>query len=597
MSGNAVASTPEGAGKRTLLTIRLVAAVVQAAALYLLFHSAVQPVSWPAADPRWFDPLLLVAIYLPLIIMLGVSEIPWRALLPWAAIAAVVLAGLGRHAATRNPAALPDFVGLVPLLRFWFAISAAVFIAQVLVVDLVSERRLCPRYTRHFATAWKQGVQVALTGVFAAVFWLLLHLGAGLFGLLDIRFFTALIQQGWFAWPATTLAVAVALHATDVQPALIRGVRAVALALFSWLLPVLAVIVLGFLCSLPFVSLLPLWRTHRAAMLLLAAAGCLVFLINCAYQDGASEQTTSRIKRVAGVAGALELLPLTGLAAWALHLRVAQYGWTEERIFAAAVLLVAACYALVYAAAVPGRTWLKRLETGNVAVAYAIVALVLALYSPVADPARLMVADQMARLRSGAVTADNFDYLAVKFDGARWGTAALEQLVETRGGPQAEMLRTRAALALAAKSRFQPAALRPMTRVDALGRVLVYPAGQRLPDSFYTALIDPRAKAVRPFCLNAFARDKCIAVLLKLGPDTVESVLLIDGAGGRWFQQDSVGAWHQAGVLNGNLRCGAVLQALEDGTAAPVPHDLPDLAAGGARIVITPLFKPCPPPR
>ncbi|HEV3018588.1 MAG TPA: hypothetical protein VGY49_06185 [Burkholderiaceae bacterium] len=59
------------------------------------------------------------------------------------------------------------------------------------------------------------------------------------------------------------------------------------------------------------------------------------------------------------------------------------------------------------------------------------------LFSPIADPARLMVADQMARLRSGAVGPDKFDFGALKFDGARWGAPALAQLAQTQEGLEA----------------------------------------------------------------------------------------------------------------------------------------------------------------
>ena len=62
------------------------------------------------------------------------------------------------------------------------------------------------------------------------------------------------------------------------------------------------------------------------------------------------------------------LLPLVALAAYGLWLRVDQHGWTPERIFAAACVLVAACYALGYlvSAALSGLR-LRGLEATNVA--------------------------------------------------------------------------------------------------------------------------------------------------------------------------------------------------------------------------------------
>ncbi len=91
---------------------------------------------------------------------------------------------------------------------------------------------------------------------------------------------------------------------------------------------------------------------------------------------------------------------------------------------------------------------LRRFATVNVAAAYLILALVLALFSPVADPA-LMVADHVARLKSGALSADEFNFRALKYEGARWGNEALSKLSQARDFPQAALINIKARDALA----------------------------------------------------------------------------------------------------------------------------------------------------
>ena len=253
------------------------------------------------------------------------------------------------------------------------------------------------------------------------------------------------------------------------------------MTLFSWLLPLVAIILLGFLASLPFISLAPLWQTHFATALLLAEIALLVLLINACYQDGAAEKSTSRIKRWAGTLGAIELVPLAGLAIWALSLRVGQYGWSAERIMAAAILVVASCYALGYASAlVLSPSWLKRIEAANFATAYVVLALILALFSPIADPARLMVADQVARLKSGVLAADKFDFVALKFDGARWGAAALAELGQAKDGAEAPVIAAKAAQALAATNRYVANQNNATHRTpeELAARVTVFPGGK-----------------------------------------------------------------------------------------------------------------------
>ena len=203
---------------------RLLTALLQALALYLLAEALDAPLSWPATERRLFIPMLLVSAYVPLVLQLGLGQIRPRPLAIWAAIAAVVIAGLGYHDAVRGRVAeFPNEILLLPSFSLWLALSAGLYIAHVLVVDAVIERRLVPSYPRHFDTAWKQGVQMVLAASFVGVFWAVLYLGAALFNLVDIDFFRRLIEHRWFAFPATTLALAVSVHVEDVQPALIRG--------------------------------------------------------------------------------------------------------------------------------------------------------------------------------------------------------------------------------------------------------------------------------------------------------------------------------------------------------------------------------------
>ncbi len=574
---------------------RLATAIVQAALLYWLTEAATVPQAWPATDPQLFSPLILVASYVPLLALLGVGHIRARPLALWLLVAAIVVAGLGYHDAARGrAAAYPTEILLWPWFKLWAALSVSLFIAHVLVVDAIVERRLMPPYVRHFDTAWKLGVQIALSALFVAVFWGVLHLGAALFRLLDITYFTRLIAHRWFADPATTLAIAVSLHATDVQPALIRGARSVALTLFSWLLPLLAAILCGFLLSLPFVSLAPLWKTHFATTLLLIAAALLIFLINSCYQDGAAERTGSRVKRIAATAGSIMLVPLVALAIWALSLRVAQYGWTVQRIQAAAIIAIATCYAVGYATAVVWTsTWLKRIELTNFATAYAILILVLALFSPAADPARLMVADQVARLRAGLVAVDKFDFVALKFDGARWGAEALTQLSRDRTVADASAVNQKAQSALAMTNRLVP--MLAAASGDLAERITVYPADRTLPPSFFDKAKGPFAGKVQPACLRPTAQ-KCVARFVSLHSGSPDALILLDAYAGYVFEEADGGQWVNAATIQGIVTCPTIRQAVESGTFRLDPHPRPDIVVGDERLVLSAPVKPCPPP-
>jgi hypothetical protein len=561
------------------LAARLLTAIVQGLTLYFLYSTGGR---WSPAEQQIYIPLQLVAVWVPWILYLGVGQMRAVPLAIWVAVAALILAGLGYHEATRE-----SFVGRYSLLNpragLWVGVMLGMFIAHVLVVDSVAERRLVPSYERHFDTAWKIGLQVALAGVFVAIFWLVLYLGSQLFLLIKLSFLRELITQPLFVYLASTLAMATALHLTDIQASLLRGLRSVVLTLFSMLLPVLAVIVLGFLLTLPFVSLETLWGTRFAGSLLLSSTAVLVLLINAAYQDA----WQSRLKFLFVSLASIELVPLIALAAWAIALRVGQHGWTTDRIFATAVAGILLGYAAGYVLALArGSAWQRSFETANVLTAYAILAVILALFTPLADPGRLMVADQLARLRSGAVDAASFDYAALSRDGAHWGKAALEELRETKDISKADTVNERAREALAGRPSSQIRA-HPWVKLTA-DLVEVFPSGRTLPESFFSAEHGAFRKANPACAQRSAANRKCRATFITANDGRPEAILFFDSWVARVYEQNAEGDWELSGTAQGRTHCKSVREAMADTEPALEAHAWPDLLIGGERLTIVP---------
>ena len=336
----------------TALT-RAAIGLAQGAGLYLLY-SAAEMKAWPATEPPFFASLLMVTVFVPVVIIAGLSNLRAPTLAVWALVAAAICARLALHDILRDPlgtARGPWGLRLISEVPLWPSVGAVLLILHSLIVAGEADRRVIARYPRLFDASWKHGVQLALAVVFVAAFWALLWLSAELFRLIGIRYLNDLIQRPWFAAPATTISLAYALHVTDVRADLVRGVRALALTLLAWLLPMLTAFALAFLLALPFTGLEPLWSTRHATVTLLIAAGALILLINAAYQDGQAAEAVARVVRYARSLAALILVPLVALAAYGLALRVQQYGWTPERIIAGACVVVAGCYAAGYALA------------------------------------------------------------------------------------------------------------------------------------------------------------------------------------------------------------------------------------------------------
>ncbi|ALM84056.1 DUF4153 domain-containing protein [Bordetella sp. N] len=625
------ASTPRApstaADSKRIFYVRLLTAAIQAALLYALLRTAPGPDAiknaWQTAQPQLYIPLLLAAVYAPLALLLGAGQMRVRPLILWTVLVALAAAGLGYHDALRGTVDgySPGHALPAPWFRLWLILSAAGFVGHVLMTDRFGHERDTQRdtqlepalagvttaappagplgaYARHFNTAWRIGLQLALAVVFLGVFWLVLYLGATLFRTIGLPAPYRIIQTLGFALPASTLAIAVAIHVTSIQASLIRGIRLLVLTLFSWLLPLMAAIVAAFLVGLLVQSVEPLWKTRYAGSLLLSSATLMVFLINACYQDGSPGQEGNRLRRWAAMLGAVELLPLVGLAIWALQLRVRQYGWSVDRIVAAAVCVMGAWYAIGYTASlIRPRGWMKRLEATNVSAAYLFLILVAALFSPVADPARLMVANQIARLNDGRADADKFDYPALYLDGGRWGVAALKDLSDN--GSDIIKERAKKALVMYDRDRDYEYTYKEPDAAVLARTVDVLPAGRNLPDAFLKKEFWSQSLWGVPKCgeERQQGQARCTARFLDLKPGEPEFLLFVDGSIRLLFQPDAQGVWALVGNLEYANYCDNDRDRIERTNidiqaVAPL---LPDLMVGGdQRLRIIPRERSCP---
>jgi hypothetical protein len=559
---------------------RLAIGLAQGLALYGMFKAAEQQV-WPATDLATFQALLLPLLFAPLAAIHAESHLARRTYLLWLGTIVLVTAALGFFDGLRFGGPLDKETWEPGLLLIATATSA--FIAEALVLAAHAEGRRIASYSSYFDAGWKHGVQVAAGAGFVGVLWLLLFLGSRLFELIGLKFLTDLIEEAWFAIPISAVALAIAIHLTDVRHSLVRGIRTLALTLLSWLLPLLVLIVAGFVLSLPLTGLQPLWDTNFAAALLLAVTAALIILINAAYQDGLPETQSHAVLRWVMMAGALLPAPLIVLAAYALTLRVQQYGWTAERVYALACIVVGACYATGYlVAAVRPNDLLKRLESTNVATSFVVLGVLLALFSPIADPAHIAVKSQVARLESGRITPDQFDYAYLRFEGGRYGADELKRM--TTGYFDVAGAKEPAAQAMKLTNRYQTL---PLAR-ETLAANIVVGGGRELPESFAAqdwGSLTQKAPSDFHDCLQR-PGQQCEAFFVDFDKDGTDEIILSADEGGiapTLFRYDGA-LWSRVGLLPWRLACEDMKTLLRAGQATTLDSAWNDLDVGGLRM-------------
>lgn len=548
-------------GGRRLLIWRLAIGLGQGLALYAL-HAGREEIAPGLGGALWCAALLA-----PVAVMAAQNRLRPPVFAAWITAAALIAAGVGGYynAVWSRPAGQADDLPAVPVVM---VAGAALFVLHQLIVAWAQAGRWRAAYRLYFDNGWLDAVRLALAALFLVAFWLLLHLGAALFGLLGLDVVRKVIGEEGFAFPATGLVFAVGAHLTDVRSQMVRGARTLALTLLSWLLPVLAVFAAAFLATTPFTGLDALWATRSATGTMLAVCAGLVVLINAAYQDG--DEIPPLALRWAARAAGVALAPLAGIAAYGLAIRIGQYGLSPARVVAAVALGVASAYALGYLAAALWRgPWMKRLETANWVCAHLAVVSLLLVLSPVLDPARLSVDDQVGRLKAGRVDAAAFDYQFLRFDSGVWGQRALAKLT----GSSTPLVAAKARAVLAQEAKTYASSQRPQGRLHADGST---------PPSFLTQAWPADADPAR-FCTP---NETCEAIGVdvdgKAGPEVV--VFARMNTPQVYALRD--GRWGLAGQLAGAV-CRGDPEAVRDGRWRMGPP-APALEVTGRRLVFQP---------
>ena len=553
--------------------------------------SAAELVWWSHQHPMPFAILALLTAFVPTVALAEAGRMRGRALARYLAALTVFLAALAAYDIWRDPLDAgwrSEGARIWPSATLVFCAGAGVFIVNQVLEHRERGFALYRDYDSHFEDSWMRGFQFAISLAFTLLVWGVLELGKGLFDMIHLDWFGRMIGHNWFRCPVLAVAFAASVHITDVRPALLKGMRNLGLTLLGWLLPLVVLLGWGFLVALGFTGLAPLWSTRFAASLLLSLTAVTLVLLNAAYKDGDPANAPVAPVRWAGRAAGPMMLAMTLLAVIAIGFRVGQHGWTPQRIRSGAVAAMALVYACGYTwAALDRAAWLQRLERANVTASIALLGVLALLVTPIADPARLAVNSQAARLHAGTIAPDKFDYQLLRFDTGRYGTAALAALASD---PLASIA-SHARLAQALKQRdYGCCDGGSGSRTEPpLAHATIYPAAAALPKGFPPT--DPD---------NGFRLDDCLSdgspcdIILWNGSSHGEPLVIVKltardrvGEGMRVFGRELKGTWQEIGQLQ-NGDCPGALDALRTAKIEAVRPLHDDLMANGVRL----RFKP-----
>ncbi len=321
-----------------------------------------------------------------------------------------------------------------------FAFAAGVFFSLLAVplfqADFHRKRWATPYRETHFHV-WTDAVSAAGAIAFMGLSWLLLWLLHALFSLIGIELIEDLIETTGFAGLFCGATYGAAMGVLRNQLNILGTLQRVVLLVFSLLAVPFGFAIAVFLIFLLLSGGSALWDATDSAtpVLLTCALGCFV-LTNAVVRDDDEARSKSVVMQAAAMILAASIFPLTVFAAISMGIRIDQHGLSPERLWALVAIAIATAYGLSYWVGLArGRMagWAEYLRRANLhlAAASCVVALVLAL--PLVDFGGISARQQVARLDAGEVTAEEFDYIALRWDFGDAGREVLEELAEREG--------------------------------------------------------------------------------------------------------------------------------------------------------------------
>ena len=520
-----------------------------------------------------------------------------RAALAVSALVSVGPAALLTWASLRYDA-VDDFLATGhPLVAFGLVVCLSL---PFLVVAFRPEERW-RSYPALFRQSWDIAVRYAAAWIFTGAFWVVLYLSDALLDLVGLEIIRDIldieVMPPVLTGAALGLALAVVAELADyISPFLI-------LRLLRLLMPVVLLVTLVFLGALPFRGLSALFGGLSAAAVLLAMGVGIATLITAVIDREDAEAASTGVLRLSAQVLALTLPLLSGLALYAVWLRVADYGWSPDRVAAACAGAVGMGYGVLYSAAVVvRRDWMERVRRANIAMALAVIALAALWLTPLLNAEAVSARSQVSRYASGKVPAEALDLWFIGRDLGRAGDAALDRL-RAAGDGDDELAERMARLETAANRWDFESADRETTATETangllaeiLATVAVVPSDRSLDPALLAGAALPQLRTWQAACRRNTpgGNPGCVVMFADLLPDSAgdEAVLFTMNAAGvvslNALDAENFSALRYLRGVPADLSA-ATLDRVIDGDVAITQPALRSLDLGGVEVLILP---------
>lgn len=475
---------------------------------------------------------------------------------------------------------------------------AALTVASLPVPFLIAAARSGWRdYPSLFLDAWSVVLRFAAAAAFTGLVWLVIYLSDEVLRIVGINLIGVLWRQELVALVVSGAVLGLGMAVVHDLADLLSPY--VVLRLFRLFLPVVLAVTVVFLVALPFRGLSGLAGGLSPALLLLTLVGGGIALVSIVVDQSDAEAAQSPVLRRSAQAMALILPLLAGLAAWAIRLRVADHGWSPDRVFVALVAAIGVGYGLVYALAVlRGGAWMERIRQGNIAMALLVILLAALWLTPVLNAERISAQSQLARFEDGRTPVGALDIYALRSWG-KPGAAAVAVLEAKAQEPGQEALAALLSGEAVGASEAEHGALQaevaavlPVQPAFATGtRDMLLDAAEDYMLRDWKQVCGAGGRPGRPGCLMVVADllpalpGEEAMLFLQRGADYVEIQGVYLGPDGRLMQR---GAVRPDGGYFSGAEAADLMQAYQDAPPPVTPALVNQLGTGETGLMIQP---------
>ena len=439
------------------------------------------------------------------------------------------------------------------------------------------------RYPHFYRQLWLNALTLLIVFVANGLFWLVLLLWSEMFKLVGIPFFSTLFfDTDWFGYVAFGLITALAVVLARTQSRLVTAVQKLLTFIATGLLPLVALLALMFILTLPFTGLEAISQRVSAAGLMSTLTFSLLLLMAMVREPQKEALPYPGALRYL-IKCALAVTPIyTLIAGWALWVRIQQYGWTPERLYGVLVVVVLLVWSFGYLASIlrRGRNPLELQGPVILGVSLLALGLLVLLSSPVIDAWRISVNSHMGLYHSGKIKPDQVSLYMLDHSG-KPGRAALEALQKDVAFNQ-DSKRRRDLNSLLQGSR-DP--VKELTATQLVSKVVIAPGSEKPDDAFWTFV---KAQGYR--ITSCAEQNACVLVSQDLNADGhPEQVLYAFGDGESLVFGMQKNKWDLLAVarLPEGFNKDKLLQAVANQQLGSAPRIWRDITIDGKRLPMT----------